>query len=179
MGAEGLLVPQIRTREDVENIVKWSRYPPLGERGMALSRQHTFFEGGDPIETMGRLNEEILVALQIEHRDAIERLPELLAVPGIDAAFVGPADLSASLGKPGQSADSEVIKAVHRVIEASQKNGIFSGIHTNSLKAARYWMTEGVQLIGFYTDIKLILEISKNSVRELRAYIAEIEQAQG
>jgi 4-hydroxy-2-oxoheptanedioate aldolase len=178
-GAEGLLIPQIRTREDVENIVKWCRYPPVGERGMALSRQHTFFEGGDPVETIRRLNEEILVALQIEHRDAIERLPELLAVPGIDVAFVGPADLSASLGKPGQIHDSEVIKAIHRVIESSRKNGIFSGIHTNSLKAARYWMTEGVQVIGFYTDIKLILEISKNSVKELRTYIEEIGRKEG
>ena len=100
-GASGLLVPQIQTRQDVENVVKWCRYQPVGERGMALSRQHTFFQSGNTIETMGQLNEEILIALQIEHKDAIERLPELLSIPGIDAAFVGPADLSASLGKPG------------------------------------------------------------------------------
>jgi 2-keto-3-deoxy-L-rhamnonate aldolase RhmA len=174
-GADGLLVPQIQTREDVENIVKWCRYFPEGERGMALSRQHTFFEGGQALETTRQLNEEILLALQIEHRDAIERLPELLSVPGIDVAFVGPADLSASLGKPGQSNDPKVMEAIHRVIEVSRETGIIPGIHTDSLKAAKYWIDEGMKMIGFYTDIKLILEICKNSVKELRGYLEGIQ----
>jgi 2-keto-3-deoxy-L-rhamnonate aldolase RhmA len=174
-GADGLLVPQVQTREDVEKIVKWTRYAPLGERGMALSRQHTFFEGGNAVEAMARLNEEVLVVLQIEHRDAVERLPELLSVPGIDVAFVGPADLSASYGKPGQSNDPEVVKAIRRVIDVSRQCGVIPGIHTDSVKSARTWMAEGMKLIGFYTDIKLILEISRNSVKDLRAAIGEIE----
>ena len=178
-GAAGLLIPQIQTREDVENVVRWCRYSPVGERGMALSRQHTFFEGGRPEESMRQLNEEVLIALQIEHREAVERLPELLSVPGIDAAFVGPADLSASLGRPGQADDPKVVDAIHRVIDVSREKGVFPGIHTDSLKAARYWMAEGMQLVGFYTDIKLILEICKNSVKELRASIESIEAKGG
>jgi len=174
-GAEGLLVPQIQSREDVENIVKWCRYAPLGERGMALSRQHTFFEGGDAIETMKQLNEEVLIALQIEHRDAVERLPELLSVPGIDVAFVGPGDLSASLGKPGQASDPRVIDAIHRVIDVAREKGVIPGIHTDSLKTAKYWMDEGMKLIGFYTDIKLLLEICRNSVQELRTHRSILE----
>jgi len=178
-GAEGLLIPQIQTREDVEKIVRWCRYFPIGERGMALSRQHTFFVASNPVETMSQLNEEILIALQIEHRDAIERLPEILSVPGIDVAFVGPADLSTSLGKPGQSEDPKVIDAIHRVVKVSKTHGITPGIHTDSLKAAKYWIREGMQMIGFYTDIKLILEICKNSVKELRTSIEEMEGKEG
>ena len=168
-GASGLLIPQIRTREDVENVVKWCRYQPLGERGMGLSRQHTFFQGGDALDSMQRLNEEILIALQIEHKDAVENLPDLLAVPGIDAAFVGPADLSASFGKPGQSDDPEIQNAVARVIEVSKANGIIPGIHTSSVEKARYWIGEGMKMIGFCTDIKLIQQICKASVQELHA----------
>jgi 4-hydroxy-2-oxoheptanedioate aldolase len=174
-GAEGLLVPQIQTQEDVQNTVKWCRYAPLGERGMALSRQHTFFEGGKPAETMKQLNEEVLILLQIEHRDAIERLPDLLSVPGIDGAFVGPADLSASMGMAGQTDDPKFLQAVHRVIEVAEEHGVIRGIHTDSLKTAKYWMKEGMQIIGFYTDIKLILEISKNSVKELQSFIEDLE----
>ena len=170
-GADGLLIPQIQTREDVENVVKWCRYYPMGERGMALSRQHTFFEGGRAEETMRQLNEEVLIILQIEHRDALERLPDLLSVPGIDVAFVGPGDLSASLGKPGQSDHPEVVQAIHRVIDESRKHGVIPGVHTDSVKTAQYWIGEGMQLIGFYTDIKLILEISRNHVREIRKTI--------
>ena len=174
-GAEGLLIPQIQTREDVKNVVKWCRYSPLGERGMALTRQHTFFEGGKPAETMRQLNEEVLILLQIEHRDAIERLPDLLSIPGIDGALVGPGDLSASMGMAGQTEDPRFLEAVHRVIDVAKGHGVIPGIHTDSLKTAEYWMKEGMQIIGFYTDIKLILEISKNSVRKLRSLIEELE----
>ena len=168
-GASGLLVPQIRTRQDAENVVKWCRYQPLGERGMGLSRQHTFFQGGDATDTMQRLNEEILIALQIEHKDAIENLSELLSVPGIDAAFVGPADLSASFGKPGQSDDPEIQNAIHQVIEVSEANGVVPGIHTSSVDKARFWAAEGMKMIGFCTDIKLIQQICQTSVQELHA----------
>ena len=170
-GAAGLLVPQIQTREDVESVVRWCRYQPLGERGMALSRQHTFFEAGDTVETMARLNEEVLIALQIEHRDAIENLPDLLSVPGIDAAFVGPSDLSASMGKPGQGSDPAVEAAIRRVIEVSEAHGVIPGIHTSSIEKAKYWIGHGMKMIGFYTDIKLILQASKNLAAEFRAML--------
>ncbi|MGD2125809.1 MAG: aldolase/citrate lyase family protein [Desulfobacteraceae bacterium] len=170
-GASGLLVPQVQTRQEAENVVKWCRYQPLGERGIALARQHTFFQGGDTLETMGQLNEEILIALQIEHRDAIERLPGLLSVPGIDAAFVGPADLSASLGKPGQSNDPEVEKAIRSVIQVSEANGVIPGIHTSSIEKAKYWIDQGMKMIGFNTDIKLILQVCKTAVQELRSFV--------
>ena len=166
-GASGLLIPQIGTRKDVENAVKWCRYQPLGERGMGLSRQHTFFQAGDALDTMKRLNEEILIALQIENKDAVEHLPDLLSVPGIDAAFVGPADLSASFGKPGRSDDPEVQSAIERVIEVSLANGIFPGIHTDSADRAKFWAAKGMKMIGFCTDIKLIQRVCKASVQEL------------
>ncbi len=169
IGAAGLLVPQIQSVDDAQKIVEWSRYQPLGERGMALARQHTFFEGGNAVETMKRLNEEVLIALQIEHRDAIENLPEILSVAGIDVAFVGPSDLSASFGKPGQANDPEVVKAIHRVIRVSQEKGVIPGIHTDSVEKAKYWIDQGMKMIGFSTDIKLILDICKSAIKQLRA----------
>jgi 4-hydroxy-2-oxoheptanedioate aldolase len=169
IGASGLLVPQIQIRQDVENVVQWSRYQPLGSRGMALSRQHTLFETGDTLETMEQLNAEILVALQIEHRDAIENLDDLLSVPGIDAAFVGPSDLAASLGIPGKTSDPVVEDAIDHVIEVAQDNHVIPGIHTSSVDKARYWIDRGMRMIGYCTDIKLILQVSKQSVQELQS----------
>jgi 2-keto-3-deoxy-L-rhamnonate aldolase RhmA len=169
IGASGLLVPQIQTREDAENVVRWCRYHPLGERGMALSRQHTFFESGNTAETMAQLNDEVFIALQIEHRDAIDNLSDILSVQGIDAAFVGPEDLAASLGKPGQTSHPDVEQAVRRVIEVSRDKGIIPGIHTGSVDKAKYWIDQGMSFIGFGTDIKLILQVSKNAVKELRS----------
>jgi len=168
-GASGLLIPQIRTREEVENVVKWCRYQPLGERGMGLSRQHTFFQGGNALDTMKRLNDEILIALQIEHKDAVENLPDLLAVAGIDAAFIGPADLSASFGKPGQTNDPEIQSAIRRVIDVSAAHDVIPGIHAGSVENAKYWIDQGMKMIGFCTDIKLIQQVCKASVEALRA----------
>lgn len=168
-GASGLLVPQLKTRQDVENVVKWCRYQPVGDRGMALSRQHTFFETGNAVETMQRLNEEILVAIQIECREAMDNLEDLLSVPGIDAAFVGPADLAASLGKPGQSDDPEVERAILRVIEIAKANNIIPGIFTSSMQKAKYWMDQGMKMIGFCTDITILLKASKKYVEELHS----------
>ena len=172
IGASGLLVPQIQSRQDAENVVAWCRYFPMGERGMALSRQHTFFESGTTPETMKQLNEEVLIALQIEHRDAVENLPGILSVPGIDAAFVGPEDLAASLGKPGQTSHPDVEQAVRRVIAVCRDKGIIPGIHTGSVDKAKYWIDQGMKFVGFGTDIKLILQICKSSVKELRSLTA-------
>jgi 4-hydroxy-2-oxoheptanedioate aldolase len=165
IGASGLLIPQIRTREDVENVVKWCRYQPLGERGMGLARQHTFFQGGNARETMNSLNEEVLIALQIENKEAVENLSDLLSVPGIDAAFVGPADLSAAFGKPGRSDDPEILGAIDRVIEVCEANGVIPGIHTSSVAKARFWVEKGMKMIGF----KLIQQVCRASVQELHA----------
>lgn len=170
-GAAGLLIPQIQNVEDVKNIVRWCRYPPVGERGMALARQQTFFDAGNPVQTMAQLNEDVLIALQIEHKQAVADLDQILSVPGIDVAFVGPSDLSVSLGKPGQGNDPVVVEAVQRVIDVCNEKGVIPGIHTGSVEMAQYWIDRGMKMIGFKTDIKLILEISKNSVGSLRAIV--------
>ena len=152
-------------------MVEWTRYQPVGERGMALERQHTHFEGGNAVETMARLNEEVLIAVQIEHKDAIDDLEAILSVPGIDVAFVGPADLSASLGKPGKKSDPEVEKAIQKVIDVSRKCNVIPGIHTGTLEEAKQWIGRGMKMIGYGTDIKLIQQVCKDSVKGLKALL--------
>lgn len=168
-GASGLLVPQIQTAADVKNIVRWCRYPPIGERGVALARQQTFFEAGNTAETMARLNDEVLVAIQIEHKAAMDNLEEILSVPGIDVAYVGPSDLSVSLGKAGQSNDALVDEAIRQVITVSNENGVIPGIHTGSVEKAAYWIDQGMKMVGYQTDIKLILNTCRTAVKQLRS----------
>ena len=171
IGASGLLVPQIQTKQDARNVVEWTRYQPIGERGMALERQHTHFDGSNTVETMARLNEEVLIAVQIEHREAIDNLEAILSVPGIDVAFVGPADLSASLGKPGKKSDPEVEKAIQKVIDVSRKCGVIPGIHTGTVEEAKQWIGRGMRMIGYGTDIKLMQQVCKQSVKDLKALL--------
>ena len=169
IGASGLLVPQIRTRQETEEVVRWSRYQPIGSRGMALSRQHTFFQSGNAPDSMNQLNEQILIAIQIENRDALANLDDILSVPGIDAAFVGPGDLAAALGRPGDSSHPEVEEAIQQVIDVSRKKDLIPGIFTGSIEKATYWIDQGMKMIGYCTDIALIQRVCKSSVQALRA----------
>jgi 2-keto-3-deoxy-L-rhamnonate aldolase RhmA len=142
---------------------------PLGDRGMALERQHTHFDPGVASETMAKLNEEVLIAVQIESRDAIENLDEILSVPGIDVAFVGPSDLSASLGKPGKATDPVVEAAIQKVIDVSGKYNIVPGIHLSNIDQVRKWKDRGMRMLGYGTDIKFIQQVCKQAVQDLKA----------
>jgi 2-keto-3-deoxy-L-rhamnonate aldolase RhmA len=173
-GAQGLLIPQIESRDEVENITRWCRYYPAGDRGLALTRMHTFFESGDTPQTMRDLNEELLLCVQIESRKAIENLPDILSVPGVDVALVGPGDLSQSLGDPGNTDNPEHVRACRSVIEMARQHGVVPGIYVGSLENARRWMEEGMRLIGFSSDIRLILEISRQYARKLREISEEV-----
>jgi 2-dehydro-3-deoxyglucarate aldolase len=126
-GAAGVLVPDIRTREEAERAVAAVKYPPLGTRGVGLARAHGYGPRFD--DTFERNNDESLVVLQLEHRDAVAAVDAILAAPGIDATFIGPYDLSASMGLAGQLDHPDVQGAVRRVVAASVRHGIAPGIH--------------------------------------------------
>ena len=152
IGASGLLIPQVQCKKDVENIVAWTRYMPLGDRGMALERQHTHFDPGVASETMAKLNEEVLIAVQIESKDAIENLDEILSVPGIDVAT-----------------DPVVEAAIQKVIDVSRKYNIVPGIHLSNIEQIKKWKDRGMRMLGYGTDIKFIQQVCKQAVQDLRA----------
>ena len=99
-GAAGVLVPMINTREEAELAVKMTKYPPLGYRGVGLARAQGYGENFN--EYVEHANDDTLLMVQIEHKDAVANIEEILSVPGIDGTFIGPYDLSMSMGIPGQ-----------------------------------------------------------------------------
>ncbi len=130
-GAEGLMIPMINTKEEAERAVSYCKYPPDGVRGMGPGRAVLF---GAPAEEVKdyyvKANDEVMVILQIEHRDAVENIDEILSVPGIDIAFVGPFDMSASMGLTGQINHPDVQESCRKVVSACKKHGVIPGIMT-------------------------------------------------
>jgi 2-dehydro-3-deoxyglucarate aldolase len=126
-GAAGVIVPMVNTREDAELAVKMVKYPPVGFRGVGLARAHGYGQTFD--DYMRRANAETLLVVQIEHIDAVTNIDEILAVPGIDATFIGPYDLSSSMGIPGQLSHPDVVAARQRVLDATIAKGLTAGIH--------------------------------------------------
>ena len=131
-GAAGLLVPCVNTAEQAQEIITHAKYPPLGNRGVALSRPHSLYGRPKAGEYLGQANEATFIAVQAESPEAIENLEKIAATPGIDANFVGPSDLSVSLGIPGQITHPKEVEAIEKVVQVCQKHKIVPGIHMSN-----------------------------------------------
>lgn len=126
-GAAGVIVPMVNSKAEAELAVRSAKYPPMGLRGASLARAHDYGPGF--AEYMRAANDETLLIVQIEHIDAVSRIEEILSVPGIDGTFIGPYDLSASMGLTGQLTHPDVEAARRRVLDATLARGLAAGVH--------------------------------------------------
>jgi 2-keto-3-deoxy-L-rhamnonate aldolase RhmA len=129
-GAAGAMVPMTETPEQAEEIVRWSKYSPLGERGYGSGCAHTDYVGGGKHEAiMGAANQKIISIAQIETRLAVDNADQIAAVNGIDVLLIGPNDLSISLGIPGDFMNPVELDAIAHVAACCKKHGKFFGLH--------------------------------------------------
>ncbi|MEI6638437.1 MAG: 2,4-dihydroxyhept-2-ene-1,7-dioic acid aldolase [Chlorobium sp.] len=154
-GAAGVLVPMINTREEAELAVKMTKYPPLGYRGVGLARAQGYGENFN--EYVEHANDDTLLMVQIEHKDAVANIDEILSVPGIDGTFIGPYDLSMSMGIPGQITHPDLLKAKRKVLDATLAKGLIAGVHfvqpRTALEDCQKAVQEGYLFIALGTDI--------------------------
>jgi len=156
LGCGGVMLPMTSTAEDARELVKWSKYAPLGERGYVTNGAHVHFKtSSKPLEAMEEANSRILTIAQIETKEAIKNADAIAAVPGIDALLIGPNDLALSLGVPGDLTSPIMIESVSKVAAACKRHGKAFGIHG------------GVQLLKlFKDDITLIMSETDLSILE-------------
>ena len=155
-GADGIVAPLVRTREEALLLVQAAKYPPLGLRGVGFCRANSY--GLRLAEECDRANQEIFLAVQIEHIDAVRNIDSILSVPGIDAAFIGPYDLTASMGITGQFEHPDYLTARAAILAACQRHGVAPGIHVvppvpDEVQAR---MTEGYRFIAYSLDITML-----------------------
>jgi len=154
-GAAGVLVPMVNSRADAELAVNMTKYPPLGFRGVGLARAQGYGEHFTDYVT--NANEDTLLIVQIEHKDAVANIDEILSVPGIDGTFIGPYDLSLSLGIPGQLTHPDIVAAKRRVLDATLARGLVAGVHfvhpDTAAEDCRQAVKQGYRFIAMGTDI--------------------------
>ncbi|HKS36529.1 MAG TPA: aldolase/citrate lyase family protein [Verrucomicrobiae bacterium] len=157
-GAYGIVVPMVNSRAEAEAAVRAARYQPLGERSIGGQLHAANFDT-DPATYYARANEEILVVVMMEHIKAIEAADQILSVPGIDVAFIGPNDLSNSMGKKPvfDSDDKEFKEAVAHVLATARKHGVAPGIHVLDAPAAQRRLGEGFQFIAITSEAGMML----------------------
>jgi 2-dehydro-3-deoxyglucarate aldolase/4-hydroxy-2-oxoheptanedioate aldolase len=167
-GALGILLPRIETPEILARAVSWAYFPPVGVRGFGLTAPHTNYEPVTMTQIIENRNSNTLVAFQIETKLALERREELLSVPGVDAVMVGPADLSISLGVPGDFENPIVIDAVERIRDSCLTHGVAPGIHMRSLAIAKFWRDRGMKFLSTGSESGFLFDKASEAVKALR-----------
>ena len=157
IGANGIIVPSVNTPEEAEMAVAMAKYPPEGRRGSALCRASDY--GRDFNNYFRRHNEEVLVVVMLEDIKAVENVDAILATPGIDATFIGPYDLSASMGMPGNLTHPDVIAAQEKILEACCRHGVPAGIHVVAVEndQVKQRIAEGFRFIACGIDTQFLM----------------------
>ena len=167
LGCDGVLVPQVKTADEARRAVAAAKYPPAGERSVGIARAQRY--GMTLAEYVRTANDEVAVLIQIEHADAVPRIAEILDVPGIDGVVVGPYDLSASLGRPGELTHPDVTAAVDAVAGACKDRGIAWGAFAADAGAARAFAARGATVIALGMDTIYLWRGAKAALADLRA----------
>src|SRR5437763_14225128 len=157
-GAHGVVVPMVNSREEAEAAVSACLYPPIGTRSVGGS-VHALNFGGSATDYYARANEELLIVLQCEHIRAVEDADKIFSVPGIDAIFVGPNDLAASMrSKEGRPPSGEATtKAMRQILATCRKHKVAAGMHCYSGEVAGHCIEEGWLVVGIAHVVGIML----------------------
>ncbi len=164
IGADGIIVPHVNSAEEARNIVKLTKYPPVGERGVGISRGQGY--GYRFQEYLDTANKDIAVIIQIEHITAVRNIDSIVDVEGIDGLFVGPYDLSSSMGRIGDVTHPEVTQAIDEVRETGIKAGLPLGIFGISADAVKPYIEKNFTMIA--VGASLLGSSAKRLISELR-----------
>ena len=158
VGAGGIIFPRVESPEMLEKAVSWTKFPPVGIRGYGLTAVNTDYEPLSIAQVMEHSNANTLVCFQIETKRALEAREELLSVPGIDAVMVGPADLSISLGVPGDFQHPKMVEAMEAIRDTCVRHKVAPGTQTRTPSLARFWKERGMIFLGCSSDSGMLLD---------------------
>ena len=166
MGAMGVLVPMVRSAEEARAVVSATRYPPEGTRSWGPLRASGYtFDNDDYFE---RANENMLVALILETKDALDDLETVAGVPGVDVIFLGPWDMSLALGlDPRQLPLPEIDNVLDRIVEVASKTGVAAGVGAGTPEGLREQQAAGVTFLSYGPDYGLLVQAARAGLEAL------------
>ena len=168
-GAAGIFVPEIKTAEEAALVVDAAMYPPLGHRGVDPYRP-VRFGLDDTTAYIQRANDEVAVCLNIELKEAIDNIEEIVQVEGIDVINIGPDDLSTSLAIPFQMDHPDMLDAIDRVLAAALPRNLVVGLSGGTPEHIRKWMARGMR---FFESAGVAVTLSTT----MRRHVAELRTA--
>ena len=171
-GAEGVQIPQVDSAQMAKLVSQAARYFPEGKRGLCSYVRAAGYSAIPPDVHMATSNDEVLTVVHIEGEAAASQIKDIVETPGIDVIFLGPWDLSQSLGVPGKTKDPRVIEVMEKVIAACKERGIVLGTFVREVEDAKRWIDLGIQYMMLSTDAGLLLHSSRERLEKLRKMVA-------
>ena len=169
LGADGLMLPNTDTAAQARELVRHAKYSPLGNRGVSMMRGHTrYVPVPDPLAYMKQANDETILIVQVESPESVANIDEILAVDGIDVAFIGPNDLCHSLGVTGNQQSPVYLEAVEKVIAAARRHGKVSGIQMMNVPALQHWIDRGARFNLYSNEVNMMMNDAKAALKQLR-----------
>lgn len=168
MGADGIIVPMVCSKDDAIKAINFAKYPPLGKRGVGLyraSRYGTEFE-----EYKKWVNEELVIIAQVEHVDAVNNLEKIVNVDGIDGILIGPYDLSGSIGHPGKFEKEEFKNIIQEALDICKKNKISSGFHVvdTDPEKLKFRVDQGCTFLAYGIDYLFLRDAAIKGMSVIR-----------
>ena len=168
MGADGIIVPMVSSKEDAMQAVAYAKYPPQGKRGVGLYRASGYGTTFDAYKKW--VEEELVIIAQIEHIDAVNNIDEIITVEGIDGTIIGPYDLSGSMGYPGEFEREDVKDAVETVLEQCKAHNVPSGFHVvdTDPKKLNEKIEAGCTFLAYGIDYFFMRDAAINGMNNIR-----------
>lgn len=166
-GAYGVIIPRVETREEVELAVSFAKYPPLGRRGAGGQARNAYL-ARDVKSALEEGNALSMVIVQVESKEAVDRLDEMAAVPGLDVVCIGPQDLSISLGVHGQFDHPLFLETVARIVSACARHKVPVGMVSRDVNTFKRWYEMGIRFLVCGSDGSLLLQAARQDVAVLR-----------
>lgn len=168
MGADGIIVPMICSEEDAIKAVSYSKYPPGGKRGVGLYRASEYGLNFEQYKKW--VDEELVIIAQIEHADGVKNIDKIINTSGIDGVLIGPYDLSASMGNPGNFEETKFKDAVEQIVEKCKKKNISVGFHVVDIdpKEIQSKIQQGCNFLAYGIDYMFMREAAITGLREIK-----------
>lgn len=168
-GVSGIQLPWTESREQVDRLISYVKFPPLGIRaaapGMGNCDYRSDISGSEFIE---RANQETVILAHVETKTGVTKIDEILSNPQVDIAFLGMYDLSVSYGHPGEFGHADIGSAVNQVIESAQRHGKVVGMYVPNFRTAKPWLSRGVTFFETAGEVELIQEGARRLIAEFR-----------
>lgn len=168
LGTGGIMIPAVKTAEEVREAVRLAKYKPMGNRGYSTYKYYSNYSMIHPAKILKEANEGQIIVIQIETREAIDCISDIAAVEGVDALLVGPGDLSLSYGYPGEQGRPEVVSAVEKVIKAAKERNLGIGIHCGSMDDLIFWKNKGMNMLMWSCPLAMVHNFSRITLKAIK-----------